>query len=45
MIYCVEDDHSIRELMLYALRASGFEAEGFETGDALFSALSSNLPG
>jgi len=39
MIYCVEDDRSIRELMLYALQASGFEAEGFETGDCLFSAL------
>ena len=44
MIYCVEDDRSIRELMLYALRASGFEAEGFETGDAMFQALSSRLP-
>ena len=29
MIFCVEDDGSIRELMLYALRASGFEAKGF----------------
>ena len=44
MIYCVEDDRSIRELMLYALRASGFEAEGFETGDALFSSLASGQP-
>ena len=39
MIYCVEDDTSIRELMLYALRASGFEAEGFCEGQALFAAL------
>lgn len=30
MIFCVEDDRAIRELMLYTLRASGFEAEGFE---------------
>ena len=44
MICCVEDDQSIRELMLYALRASGFEAEGFEDGDALFSSLSGFLP-
>lgn len=39
MIYCVEDDVSIRELMLYALRASGFEAEGFPDSTGLFDAL------
>lgn len=44
MIYCVEDDSSIRELMLYALRASGFEAEGFEDGEALFTALARRKP-
>lgn len=44
MIYCVEDDSSIRELMLYALRASGFEAEGFAEGNALFQALNQTKP-
>ena len=44
MIYCVEDDSSIRELMLYALRASGFEAEGFCDGNALFQALGQTKP-
>ncbi len=44
MICCVEDDQSIRELMLYALRASGFEAEGFGDGDALFAFLSRTTP-
>ena len=44
MIYCVEDDLSIRELMLYTLRASGFEAAGFENGEQLFNALSTALP-
>ncbi len=44
MIYCVEDDRSIRELMLYALRASGFEAEGFEDGRQLFAALKQRQP-
>ncbi len=44
MIYCVEDDSSIRELMLYALRASGFEAEGFAEGTALFHALNQTKP-
>ncbi|MBO7251879.1 MAG: response regulator transcription factor [Oscillospiraceae bacterium] len=44
MIYCVEDDHSIRELMLYALRASGFEAEGFCDGRTMLAALSHTQP-
>ena len=44
MIYCVEDDGSIRELMLYALRASGFEAEGFADGRGLFEALQHGQP-
>ena len=44
MIYCVEDDSSIRELMLYALRASGFEAEGFADGTSLLEALQQRLP-
>ena len=30
MIYYVEDDKNIRELVIYALRTSGFEAVGFE---------------
>ena len=44
MIYCVEDDAGIRELMLYTLRASGFEAEGFGEGAALFRALTDRIP-
>lgn len=32
MIYCVEDEKNIRELVLYALIASGFEAVGVEDG-------------
>ena len=44
MIYCVEDDSSIRELMLYALRASGFEAEGFSDSTGLFAAMEQHLP-
>ncbi len=44
MIYCVEDDSSIRELMLYALRSSGFEAEGFPSGEGLFDALAGSTP-
>lgn len=44
MIYCVEDDSSIRELMLYALRASGFPSEGFSDGFGLFYALTQATP-
>lgn len=44
MIYCVEDDSSIRELMLYALRASGFQAEGFETAAPFWRALEAEKP-
>lgn len=44
MIYCVEDDGGIRELMLYALRAAGFTAQGFADGAALFRALEQETP-
>ena len=44
MIYCVEDDDSIRELMVYALRASDMEAEGLRDGQALFDALDRRRP-
>lgn len=44
MIFCVEDDSSIRELVVYTLRNTGFEAEGFTEGKELFLALSNNIP-
>lgn len=44
MIFCVEDDDAIRGLMLYALKAAGFEAEGFSDGAGLFAALQTELP-
>ncbi len=40
MIYYAEDDSSIRELVLYTLKTTGFEARGFENGERLFEALS-----
>lgn len=39
MIFCVEDDAAIRDIEVYALRSTGFEAEGFADGAALFDAL------
>ncbi len=44
MIFCVEDDQSIRDLMIYTLNSAGFEAEGFSGGEDLFSALKEKLP-
>lgn len=43
-IFCVEDDGNIRELVVYALHASGFEAEGFECAAALYERLERGLP-
>lgn len=41
MIFVVEDDRSIRDLMIYTLETSGFEAEGFNDGTELFGKLAS----
>ena len=40
----MEDDNSIRELMLYALRASGFSAAGFETAGAFWQGIRGEKP-
>jgi two-component system alkaline phosphatase synthesis response regulator PhoP len=39
IIYTVEDDDNIRELLRYALSQAGFDAQGFADGAALFDAL------
>ncbi len=44
MIWCVEDDASIREIELYALTSTGFEARGFEDGSAFWAALQTEKP-
>lgn len=44
MIYCVEDDEGIRNMVVYTLNASGFEACGFEDGKGLFAALANETP-
>ena len=44
MIYVLEDDDNIRKLVLYALRTSGFEAEGFDRPSALWPAMEGKLP-
>ena len=44
MIYCVEDEDGIRELIVYTLRASGFEAEGYADSEGLWQALKKSRP-
>ena len=39
MIWCVEDDASIRDIEVYALQSTGFQARGFEDGSAFWKAL------
>ena len=44
MIFCVEDEQSIRDLMLYTLSSAGFEAKGFACGKDLIDALQAETP-
>ncbi len=44
MIWCVEDDASIRDIEVYALQSTGFEAQGFEDGMAFWQALQTQTP-
>ena len=44
MIFCVEDEANIRELVVYTLETTGFEARGFEEGTSFFEALAEKLP-
>ena len=44
MIWCVEDDASIRDIEVYALTSTGFEARGFADGDTFWDALQKEAP-
>ena len=44
MIYCVEDDKSIREIEMYTLQSTGFETKGFEDGRSFFEELKEEKP-
>ena len=39
MVWCVEDDASIRDIEVYALSSAGFEARGFEDGSSFYAAI------
>ena len=44
LIYLVEDDNSIRELVAYTLHSAGFQAEGFEKPSAFWHSCETKLP-
>ncbi|MBQ3615500.1 MAG: response regulator, partial [Anaerotignum sp.] len=44
MIYLLEDDTNIRSFVIYALRSSGFEAEGFELPSQFWAAMKKQKP-
>ena len=44
MIWCVEDDASIRDIEVYTLTSTGFEARGFADGVSFWSALQTEKP-
>ena len=44
MIYCVEDDQGIRDLMIYTLGVAGFEAKGFPESGEFWDALRDTSP-
>ena len=44
MIYCVEDDDNIRELVIYTLETTGLKARGFAEGSAFMETLAFDTP-
>lgn len=44
MIYCVEDDDNIRELVIYTLETTGLKAQGFAEGTSFMEALAFDTP-
>ena len=44
MIYLLEDDDSIRKLVIYALESQQFPAEGFSEAESFWSAMAQHTP-
>ena len=44
MIFCVEDDSNIRDLVVYTINTTGLQARGFEEGKSFFEALALETP-
>lgn len=43
-IWCVEDEKGIRDIEVYTLKSTGFEAEGFSDGGSFFEKLKNDIP-
>lgn len=44
MIWCVDDDNTIRDIEVYTLTQTGFEAKGFSDGNSMLEALKNQKP-
>ena len=44
MIYCIEDDSGIRNMMVYTLNTAGLEAVGFEDAESFYRAMEEKKP-
>ena len=44
MIWCVDDDNTIRDIEVYTLTQTGFEAKGFSDGISMLEALKTEKP-
>lgn len=44
LIYCVEDDDNIRELVIYTLQSANYQAEGFENAEKFYKGLKNRKP-
>ena len=44
MIWCVDDDSTIREIEVYTLEQTGFKARGFADGISMLEALKTQIP-
>ena len=44
MIWCIEDDASVRDIEVYTLNQTGLDARGFEDGETFFEALKAEKP-
>ena len=44
MIWCVDDDNTIRDIEVYTLTKTGFEAKGFSDGISMLDVLKSEKP-
>ena len=44
MIWCVDDDSTIREIEVYTLEQTGFKARGFADGISMLEALKTEVP-